>query len=144
MAQSRNEILFRRLIDECFNQGKLATADALVAHDFLEHQDFYGALPQHGPAAFKGAVNVLRAIVPDLHITIEDLNVAGDTVWARLIGRGTNSTPFLGRPPTGKPMVIEAVDIVRFRGGKAVEHWGVADIFGCVLQLGFLTPAATA
>jgi len=31
---------------------------------------------------------------------------------------------------------VDVVDIVRFRDGKVVEHWGVADQLGVMIQLG--------
>ena len=62
----------------------------------------------------------------------------GDKVWARMTGRGTHSTEFMGRPPTGKSFAITVVDICRFENGKIVEHWGVPDRFHMMAQLDLL------
>ena len=39
-------------------------------------------------------------------------------------------------PATGKAFAMNAIDIVRFEGGKAVEHWGVSDVAGMMQQVG--------
>jgi predicted ester cyclase len=44
----------------------------------------------------------------------------------------------MGNGPTGKKMRIDVIDIVRFEDGKIVEHWGVPDQLGVMLQLGLL------
>ena len=46
--------------------------------------------------------------------------------------------PFMGRPPTGNSFVIAVIDIRRFENGKIVEHWGGADRFSLMAQLGLL------
>jgi predicted ester cyclase len=66
----------------------------------------------------------------------------GDKMWGHFRARGTNEGPFMGQDPTGKVMgidvvEIDAIDISRFEDGKMVEHWGVPDRLGTLLQLGF-------
>jgi predicted ester cyclase len=53
---------------------------------------------------------------------------------------GTNTGPFQGMPPTGRPVEVESIDIVRVRDGRYVEHWGVIDMAAMMLQLGMLPP----
>jgi predicted ester cyclase len=74
----------------------------------------------------------------DFTLTVEDVAVAGDTVWARNRGRGVNTGPVMGNPPTGRPVEVDVIDILRFENGIAVEHWGVADQVGMLLQLGVM------
>lgn len=132
-----NEAVFRRIIEECFNDGNLRVLEELIAPDFVEHQQPFATLAK-GPDAFALSVTLFRTMVPDLHIEIQDLTESDDVVWARMIGTGTHTVPIFGRKPTGKPMVIDAVDIVRFTQRKAVEHWGVADLLTCLTQIGAL------
>ena len=43
----------------------------------------------------------------------------------------------MGVPPTGKPVAIQLIDIMRFDGdGLVCEHWGVADLLSLMQQLG--------
>ena len=140
-------IQFTRLIDEAFNAGNLAVLDDLVSPDFVERQF---ESPQHparvtGPAGVTRIITELRAGADDFHLSIEDVSVTGDTVWARLRGTGNDTGGQLGRPPTGKPFAITVIDIARFEDGRMVEHWGVPDRLGLLLQLGLFSgrqPAA--
>ncbi len=49
--------------------------------------------------------------------------------------RGTNSGSIMGRPPTGRKLEIDVIDIGRFSDGKMVEHWGVPDQIGMMEDL---------
>lgn len=50
----------------------------------------------------------------------------------------------MGIPPTGRDVAYDYVHILRFRDGKAVEHWSVRDSMTMMQQLGVLEdrPAA--
>jgi predicted ester cyclase len=132
---NHNEQLYRRLIDEVFNQGRLDVADELIAPHSVEHQR--GGLGD-GPEGAKRTARMLRSAFPDFTLTIEDLIVDGDKVWARQRGGGTNLGSFFGFPPTGKSANIEVYDIVRFENGLMVEHWGVPDQLGMLVALGVI------
>lgn len=132
---------FARLIDQAFNAGDLSVLDALVSPDFVEHQF---ESPQHparvtGRAGVARIISELRAGADDFHLAIEDVSVTGETVWARLRGTGTDTGGQLGHPPTGKQFAITVIDIARFSDGRMVEHWGVPDRLGLLLQLGLFT-----
>jgi predicted ester cyclase len=139
MAFHDNERLYRRLIDEVFNQGHLDVADEIIAPECVEHQR--GGLGD-GPEGAKRTAKVLRSAFPDFTLTIEDLVVDGDKVWARQRGGGTNLGNFFGFPPSGKTAYIEVYDVVRFEHGKMVDHWGVPDQLGMLMQLGHVAPGA--
>lgn len=66
----------------------------------------------------------------------EDLVVAGDTVWTRNVATGRNDGTFMSHPPTGRTFRIHVFDVIRVRGGRIVEHWGVPDRLGVLFQLG--------
>ncbi len=136
MTDQGNEQLYRRLIEEVFNRGNLDAVDDLVDPDCIEHQASAGG---NGPEGVRRVATFLRTAFPDFSLTIEDLAVSGDRVWARQRGGGTNLGAFLGRPPTGRKAHIEVFDVVRMKGGKIVEHWGVPDQLGMLVQLGHVT-----
>jgi predicted ester cyclase len=130
-----NEQSYRRLIDEVFNQGRMEVADELIAPHAVEHQR--GGLGD-GPEGAKRTATVLRSAFPDFSLTIQDLVVDGDKVWARQRGGGTNLGTFFGFPPTGKTAYIEVFDVARFENGRMVEHWGVPDQLGMMVALGLV------
>jgi predicted ester cyclase len=129
-----HEAIYRRLIEEGFNQGNLAVVDELVAPGSREHQR--GA--KDGIEGTKGTIKYLRSAFPDFKITIDEVAVIGDTVWARQKGGGTNLGSFAGHAPTGIKAFIDVIDVVRIEDGKIVEHWGVPDQLGMMMQLGLI------
>jgi predicted ester cyclase len=48
----------------------------------------------------------------------------------------------MGFGPTGGRVEADVIDIGRFEDGKLVEHWGIADQMGLLLQVGFDPRAA--
>ncbi len=132
MAGTDNEARFRRLIDEGFTRGDLGVVDELMAPDCVEHQR--GNAP--GTDGAKDVIRTLHRWMSEFTLTIEDLVAADDMIWSRNRARGVNTGSVMGNPPTGRPVEVEVVDIVRFEGGKIVEHWGIADQMGLMLQLG--------
>ena len=134
MSAENNIEAYRRLA-AAFGNGDLTVVDELVAPEMVEHQ--IGSLG-NGPEALKQMITHLRSSMPDLEITIDDLVAVGDKVWARGKFCGTFSGELLGRVFHDEPIVLDAVDIVRFRDGKAVEHWGVIDRLQQLEQLGIV------
>ena len=88
----------------------------------------------------KKTITYLRSAFPDFKITIDEVAVSGDKIWARQRGGGTNSGRFAGHAPTGRIAFTEVIDICRIENGKIVEHWGVPDQLGMMLQLGLIAP----
>ena len=132
MSDNDNVARFRRLIDEGFTRGDLRVVDELIAPGCVEHQR--GNAP--GPDGAKEVVRTLHRWMSDFSLTIEDVAVAGDTVWSRNRARGTNTGSVMGSAPTGKLVDVDVIDIVRFEDGMVVEHWGIADQLGLMLQIG--------
>ncbi len=85
-------------------------------------------------------ISSLRRAFPDFHLEIDDLAVAGDTVWLRMTATGTNDGSFMGHPPTGRTMRTDVFDALRVEDGLIVEHWGVPDRLGTLFQLGLAQP----
>ena len=137
------EQIVRTLIEEGFNEGNLEVVDAVTSPELIEHQNFG---PDHAPGAAgaRAVVESLRRAFPDFRLTIEDLVSDGNKVWLRMVATGTNSGSFMGNAPTGRPIRIDVFDVIRVEDGKMVEHWGVPDRLGAMLQLGLMKPPAAA
>ncbi len=133
--ESVEVMAFRRLFAEGFSQGNLTVIDELVSPDFQEHQRGM----QSGPEGLKALIRQLRAWFSDFTLTPEAIVQSGETVWGRMKGRGTNSGSILGHSPTGRQIEIDVIDIIRFRDGKLIEHWGVPDQLGMMQQVGLLS-----
>ena len=81
--------------------------------DIVEHQD--GATS--GIDGLRALITELRTAFPDLHLAIEATATSGDTTWFRIHSTGTNDGPLFGRPPTGRPIDITVIDIMRVEDG---------------------------
>jgi predicted ester cyclase len=128
------ETVARRLIDEGFSQGLLAVVDELVAPHMKEHQARGPGHPD-GPGGVKAVIETLRSAFADFRLAIEDLAVAGDTVWTRNVATGIHRGPFRGLQPTGRPICVTVFDVMRIRNGQVVEHWGLPDHMTMMTQL---------
>jgi predicted ester cyclase len=136
--QPTNEEIYRRLIEEGFNQGRVEVVEELVSPNAIEHQR--GSLD--GQEGVVKTIRYLRSAFPDFKLSIDAMVVDGDTVWARQHGGGTDLGGFAGQPPTGRQVLIDVFDVCRFENGKMVEHWGVPDQLGMMMALGHISPPA--
>jgi predicted ester cyclase len=132
MTTEQNIAATRRLIEEGFTGGNLAVCDELFAPDVIENQR--GNKP--GIDGAKGTIQTLHTWFSDFKLEILDLVATDDTVWIRNRATGVNTGSVMGRPATGRSLDITVMDIVRFNDGKIVEHWGVPDQLGMLIQLG--------
>ncbi len=135
-TQGVTKEVFRRTYDELFNRGDLAGVEEIIAPDFHNHEAPPGQ--DRGPDSMRGLVAMLRTAFPDLHFEIEEVIAEGDTVAGRLTMTGTHRGPLMGLPATGRSVRQDHMHFVRFRDGKAVEHWGVRDDLGMMQQLGVI------
>jgi predicted ester cyclase len=78
----------------------------------------------------------------DLRIFIEDLIEEDNRVAVRWRATGTLTGNGLGVPPTGKPMTITGISILRIENGQFVEGWNNFDVLGMHRQLGTLAAVA--
>ena len=140
MASEDNKAKLRRIYEECFNQGNLATADELVASDSQDTSPgFPPGISTTGPDGLKGIVSQLRGAFPDLQVTIDEMVAEGDMVAAHTTWTGTQRGNFQGIPPTGNHVKWGSVDIVHVRGGQFVHHYGLQDGLGLLQQVGAIS-----
>jgi predicted ester cyclase len=116
--------------------GDLSVVDELIAPDFLNHEAPPGR--DRGPESMRGVATMLRTAFPDLRFTIEELVAEGDIVAGRLTMSGTHEGPLMRMQPTGRWVRQDHMHFVRFRDGKAVEHWGVRDDLSMMQQMGVM------
>jgi steroid delta-isomerase-like uncharacterized protein len=88
------------------------------------------------PVATGGYAAGLWSAFPDLSFSVEDVTAdAEGRVWARWQMTGTNSGPFFGLPPTGRPISVPGADLVRVRGDRVAEVQGFFDTGAVPRQL---------
>ena len=129
-----NKAAFRRTYEHVLNQGDLAIIEELIAPDFINHEAPPGR--DRGPESIRQLATMLRTAFPDLRFTVEDIVAEGDVVAGRLVMSGTHRGPLMGMAPTGRSVHQAHMHFVRFRDGKAIEHWGMRDDAGMMRDLG--------
>jgi len=83
-------------------------------------------------------ITTCRAAFHGLNVTINDIMADGNKVIARFTARGTHNGEFMGVPPTGKAIILTAIEIFRVKDGRIVELWGEVNMMGLMQQLGML------
>jgi steroid delta-isomerase-like uncharacterized protein len=121
---------------EIFNEGNVGLIDELYASDFVNRTTPPGVAPTRD--GFKQFARALRTAFPDVHYTIDDSIEAGDKFISRLTVSGTMRGDFAGMPATGKRATWTEIHIVRTANGQVVEHWGLTDQLGMMVQLGVI------
>jgi predicted ester cyclase len=150
MSEHENEALIRRLAAEVWNKGELAFLDEVYAPD----------AHTQSREAFARVVTTLRAGMPDLEMTIQEMVSAADAVTVRWTIRGTHTGRFpalsaadvlngahrgedhpgwlLDFAASHKPVRFEGVSLFRMRAGRIVSSWVLVDRLGLLRQLGAL------
>ena len=124
-----------RRLYAALNAGDLDGFGAMLADDFVEHEETPGLAPTKvGVLEF---FRMYRAAFPDLQMEPQDVLASGDRAVARVRATGTQQGEFMGMPPSGKNVDVQLIDIIRFDDdGLAREHWGVVDLMTMMQQLG--------
>ena len=125
-TEEENKAIFRRYVEEVFNQGRLQVADEIFDR-YVSHQPD-GSTLERGPEDVKRFVGEFSSAFPGLRLSIDDQIAGGDKVVNRITFRGTHQREFRGMVPTGKEVELKAVTIFRFSPeGKVVETWDFFD-----------------
>ena len=127
---------FDRIPLEILNQGKLELVDELFAPEFVERTPQPALAPTR--EGFKQFVKALRTAFPDIRYTIDDTIEAGDKLVHRVTATGTMRGEFAGMPATGKQATWTEIHISRVANDHIVEHWGLVQELGMLVQLGVI------
>jgi serine phosphatase RsbU (regulator of sigma subunit) len=121
-TEEENKAIFRRYIEEVWNQTNLELVDEIFDR-YISHQPD-GPTLERGPEDVKRFVGEFRAAFPDFRVSIDDQIAEGDRVMVRATIRGTHQREFRGMAPTGKEIEERGFSVFRFSPeGKVVESW---------------------
>jgi steroid delta-isomerase-like uncharacterized protein len=141
-ASSEAKAVVRRNTEEVQGKGNFDVFEELFADDFVDHTPQPGMTPDK-PGA-RRLYKALRTAFPDFHAVIHWQTADGEVVTTFKTYQGTHQGTFLGVAPTGRKIHFEAVDAMRVHERKITEHWGAANLFSLMQQLGALPSAAQA
>jgi len=134
MSVEANKATVRRVADEIFSQRKMDVIDDIFAPHYIGHTQ-HGTVV-HGAAGIKQFVAQYLAAFSHTQSVVEDQVAEGDRVVVRLTFTGTHTGPWMGIPPTGKPVTVKGMALYRLQDGKIVEQWTIGDTLGLLQQLG--------
>jgi steroid delta-isomerase-like uncharacterized protein len=133
--------LAQRFTDDVINAQDLDGAlTEMVVEDFVEQNPLPGQGP--GRAGLADVLAGMFAAFPDLVWTLQDTLTEGDRVTTLSTWTGTHRGEFMGIPPTGRSVAVEAWTIDRYRVGRLVESRIIMDVAGMLMQLGIIPAPA--
>jgi steroid delta-isomerase-like uncharacterized protein len=115
--------IIQRYFDEVWSAGDTRAQAQLIAPEYSGHWLIAGMPVGQGPAGRLAWVNTIRAAMPDLRYTIEDVVAGPEKAVARVTLAGANSGPMAGKPPTGKRATAEQIFIFHLAGGQIQQEW---------------------
>ncbi len=130
---TKNKNIYRRFIQEIFNNGRLDQLSEFVSESYILH-DAPPGMPS-GPEAIKQIVSMFRTGFPDLTIMIDHLIGEGDMLAAKSATQGTHLGNIFGVPATGKLIKISGLTMVCIKNGKLTASWVRNDMVGLMEQL---------
>ena len=134
MDTEQNKAIYRRFIQEVFNEGRLDRLDELLSPSYVYRDAPPGTPP--GAEAIRQVVTMFRGAFPDLTVTIEDQVAEGDQVCSRTTTRGTHRGTLFGFPATGKVVTMPVLTMARIVDGRVAESWVKNDVVSLMNQLG--------
>ncbi len=111
-------------------------ATELAADDLVVHNGRHD-LDQQGPAALATVVRSARGFYTDTHVTLDVGPVVdGELVAARWTFTGDYAGGLPGATaPTGTPVVLVGMDLMRVVDGRIAEYWSLSDAADMMRQL---------
>jgi len=131
-----NKALVRRFVDEVQSKGNTDLVDEICSPEFVNHSAPPGL--RADLEGIKILTTMFKGAFPDSYFTVEDMIAEGDKVVTRKTFHGTHEGEFMGIPPSGRPVNVSIIDVVRISDGRVVEHWSVGDNLGMMQQLGVI------
>ncbi len=113
--------------------GDDAAIRAQLADGFFDHAAPPGT-PQSTAAVIEWA-RPMRAVFPDMKVTIDQAVAEGELVAVHATWRGTQKGVFHGIPPTGRTISFTGMVFWRIVEGKIAGRWAHIDFASAIRQL---------
>lgn len=126
MNQATMDTKYKTMYKEVLSaltSGNLDVLEKYISPNFIEHDPSPVMSEKTGLERIKEDFTAYHKIFPDMKAEVHNIAVSGDMLFAYLTFTGTTSEPAMGMPANHK-MTMNAIDLIRFEGDKAVEHWG--------------------
>lgn len=130
MSAEANKALVRRHYEEVLTAKRIGVIDELYAPSISLGNGNTVEREQ-----FRAMAGMMHAAFPDVAVTVNDQIAEGDKVVTRWTAQATHQGEFMGIPPTGKQVAVEAIHIHQIVDGRIAALWEEFDMFGLMQQL---------
>lgn len=130
----RNKAIARRTWEEIFPACDVEALAEVTDPNVIAR----GRRPDE-PAGFEGVKRTmlwLATVFSDQRWEVNDVLGDGDLVAIQVTHHGRHTGDLMGIAPTGRTVAYPYVHFLRFRDGRAIEHWSVRDDMTLMRQLG--------
>jgi steroid delta-isomerase-like uncharacterized protein len=122
----KNKAMVQRFNYEFIQGRNIQVIEETVHEQFVNHN----APPDTVYASKDGILQFMQTmwqVFPDLKVNINMMVAEGDLVTTYKTFHATHKGAFMGVEPTNKKVSFSAIDIIRVKDGKAIEHWSIRD-----------------
>lgn len=119
-AKARKNLEACAMVNKAILSGDMAVLDKVLSEDAVDHAGMHGDLV--GREAIKTELGKMHSMAPDMKMEVIREIADDDYVFQWLRFSGTAATADMGMP-AGTKFDMSAVEVVKFKDGKAVEHW---------------------
>jgi predicted SnoaL-like aldol condensation-catalyzing enzyme len=121
---------------KAFETGDVSKIDDAVSADFIDHTE----RGDMGRDSLKAMIKSMHAGIPDLKFNLvrEMADDEYSMSWYKMTGTSDGT---MGMPQG--PFNMNAIDVVRYKDGKAVEHWSFGEIREMMQMMGGSTVPTT-
>jgi len=133
---AKNMQMQKLFYEEVYNKHNTAMIDSIVAPDYAEHCIEPGYTPDR--AGLKKSFDDFIKAFPDMHTQVNFMVADSDYVTVQYTFTATNTGSAGGIAPSGKKINIDGVDIIKYKNGKAIGHWGYNEEVKMMTQMGMM------
>lgn len=137
-SSASEEIVLRMI--EAVNARDFDALDELVSPDVHRYSGATPDLQVRSLADFKAFLEADLTAVPDAMQEVNRIFSSGEMVAVHATYSGTQTGQMGPFPPSGRPLVLPFIGLLRLEDGKIAEIWVEWDNLNALMQLGHFPP----
>lgn len=114
-AAAQKNLDASHIVNKAFETGDVSDVDSAVASDFVDHTE----MGDKNRDSLKAAIKMVYATNKDMKMEIIKELADDDYVFSLMHFSGTSDGTMM---PAG-PYDMHAIEVEKFKDGKAIEHW---------------------
>lgn len=134
-SMAEKNLAASHIINEAFKTGDISKIDEAVAADFVDHTD----QGDKNRDSLKVMIPMMHKEFPDMKMEVVRELADNEYVFSLMRWTGTSNGQ-MGMPKG--PYDMKAIEVVRYKDGKAVEHWSYMEPAEVVKMMGGQQPPA--